>query len=84
MQLFSLDTKHMSTDLHFKGFRPWEEAKVTWWGISLDELTTSFESKKVPGLYFLGELLDITWRSGGYNLQWARSSAYVCWSNVEC
>ena len=83
MQLFSLDSKHMSTDLHFKAFRPWEEAKVTWWGISLDELTTSFESKKVPGLYFLGELLDITWRSGGYNLQWAWSSAYVCWRDFE-
>jgi hypothetical protein len=29
MQLFSLDAKHMSTDFHFKAFRPWEEAKVT-------------------------------------------------------
>jgi len=35
-------------------------------------------SKKIPGLYFVGEVLDVTGRLGGYNFQWAFSSAFVC------
>ena len=35
------------------------------------------ESKKVPGLYFAGEILDVDGACGGYNLQWAWSSGYL-------
>jgi predicted flavoprotein YhiN len=35
-------------------------------------------SKKAEGLYFTGEVLDVTGRLGGYNFQWAFSSAYSC------
>ena len=35
-------------------------------------------SEKEEGLYFIGEVLDVTGRLGGYNFQWAFSSAYVC------
>jgi predicted flavoprotein YhiN len=48
-------------------------------GIVADELEVqTLESKKVPGLYFIGEVVDITGELGGYNFQWAFSSAYVC------
>ncbi len=35
------------------------------------------ESKKVPGLYFSGEIVDVDGKCGGYNLQWAWSSGYT-------
>ena len=35
-------------------------------------------SKREKGLYFIGEVLDVTGRLGGYNFQWAFSSAYSC------
>ena len=37
----------------------------------------TMESKKVPGLYFAGEILDVDGACGGYNLQWAWSSGYL-------
>jgi predicted flavoprotein YhiN len=35
-------------------------------------------TKKVPGLYFIWEVVDVTWKTGWFNLQWAWSSGYVC------
>ena len=68
------------TKLQFglKQLRPREEAKVTWGGVSLQALDKYFQVKTVPSLYFIGEILDITGRSGWYNLQRAWSSAYCC------
>ncbi|WP_457745347.1 NAD(P)/FAD-dependent oxidoreductase [Sulfurimonas sp.] len=55
------------------------KAEVSRGGVLADELDfTSLESKKVKGLYFVGEVVDITGELGGYNFQWAFSSAYVC------
>lgn len=55
-----------------------DEAQVTHGGVSLDEIDNkTLESKKVKGLYFAGEVLDIDGNSGGYNLQWAFSSGYI-------
>lgn len=42
----------------------------------------SFESKLQPGLYFIGEVLDVTGELGGYNLQWAWSSGWCCGTGV--
>jgi predicted flavoprotein YhiN len=36
------------------------------------------EARKVPGLYFIGEVMDVTGWLGGYNFQWAWSSAWAC------
>jgi hypothetical protein len=36
------------------------------------------ESRKVPGLYFIGEVVDVTGWLGGYNFQWAWASAHAC------
>lgn len=50
-------------------------AQVTKGGIPLKETTDELESKKARGLYFAGEILDVDGECGGYNLQWAYSSA---------
>ena len=53
-------------------------AMVTAGGVSLDEIDLkSMESKKFPGLYFAGEVLDVDGDTGGYNLQFAFSSAHL-------
>ena len=71
-------------DLKAYSFAPagtfgYSKAEVTKGGISTDEIdASSMMSKKVDGLYFLGEVLDVTGELGGYNFQWAFSTAYVC------
>ncbi len=74
---FDLDKNKNEVNLDIKWFRPWEEAKVTWWWIKLSELNQNLESRKLPWLYFTGEACDITGRTWGYNLQWAWSSGYI-------
>ena len=57
----------------------YSKAEVTRGGIATDEIdASSMMSKKVDNLYFLGEVLDVTGELGGYNFQWAFSTAYVC------
>ncbi len=52
-------------------------AEVTLGGVDTDALSSkTFEVKTVPGLYFIGEVLDVTGWLGGYNFQWAWSSGY--------
>jgi predicted Rossmann fold flavoprotein len=56
--------------------RPLKEAMVTVGGVALDEVDPrTLESRKVPGLYFAGEILDVDGPTGGYNLQAAFSTA---------
>ncbi len=50
-------------------------AQVTKGGISMAEVTENLESRFAPGLYFAGEILDVDGPCGGFNLQWAYSSA---------
>lgn len=55
-----------------------ERAEITAGGIDTAELSSkTMESKKVPGLYFVGEVVDIAGHLGGYNLQWAWSSGFA-------
>jgi len=55
------------------------KAEVSRGGVISNELNReTLESKKVKGLYFMGEVVDVTGELGGYNFQWAFSSAYVC------
>jgi len=62
----------------------YSKAEVTKGGVMLDEVdASSMMSSKVDGLYFLGEVLDVTGELGGYNFQWAFSSAYVCAKGLE-
>jgi predicted Rossmann fold flavoprotein len=54
----------------------YEKAEVTAGGIDTDELSSkTMESRKVPGLFFIGEVLDVTGHLGGFNFQWAWASA---------
>ena len=53
-------------------------AEVTVGGVSTDALSsTTMESKKIPGLYFIGEVVDVTGHLGGFNFQWAWSSGFA-------
>jgi predicted Rossmann fold flavoprotein len=57
------------------------KAEVTAGGVSTDELSSkTMESKKIPGLFFVGEVVDVTGWLGGYNFQWAWSSGYAAGS----
>lgn len=68
-----------------RGTRGFEFAQVTAGGIKTSELNPeSLESKICPSLYFVGEILDVNGDTGGYNLRWAFSSAYVAGKNVAC
>lgn len=53
------------------GTLSWEHAQVTGGGIPLTEIDDSFASKRCPGLYLAGEILDVAGDCGGYNLHWA-------------
>ncbi len=53
-------------------------AEVTLGGVDCNEISSqTFESKKTPGLYFIGEVLDVSGWLGGYNFQWAWSSGWA-------
>jgi hypothetical protein len=56
----------------------YSKAEVTRGGVDTDELSSkTMESKKVPGLFFIGEVVDVTGWLGGYNFQWAWASAWA-------
>lgn len=64
--------------LTLKAFRPVDEAIVTSGGVKVSEINPStMESKKIKGLYFAGEVIDIDGYTGGYNLQAAFSTGYL-------
>ncbi len=63
--------------LKLEGTEGYAKAEVTRGGIDTDELSSkTMETKKVPGLYFIGEAVDVTGWLGGYNFQWAWSSGW--------
>ena len=69
-------------EIIIKGFRPIEEAIITSGGINIKEINPkTMESKKVKGLYFAGEIIDVDSYTGGFNLQIAYSTGYVAGLN---
>ena len=57
------------------GTEGYEKAEVTAGGVDTDELSAqTMESRKVPGLFFIGEVVDVTGQLGGFNFQWAWAS----------
>ncbi|AZL86016.1 NAD(P)/FAD-dependent oxidoreductase [Aliivibrio salmonicida] len=79
-QLCSLFHKWQVLPNGTEGYRT---AEVTLGGVDSNELSSkTMESKKVPGLYFVGEVMDVSGWLGGYNFQWAWSSGYVAGINV--
>ncbi len=76
------EINEVSDIFHAWSFRPSDTegyivAEVTRGGVDTNELSSkTFEARKVKGLYFIGEVVDVTGWLGGYNLQWAWSSGF--------
>ena len=62
----------------------YSKAEVTKGGVDTGEIDSrTMMSQKEEGLYFIGEVLDVTGKLGGYNFQWAFSSAHSCAKNIQ-
>jgi predicted Rossmann fold flavoprotein len=73
----------LETPLDVRDSRGYNYAEVTAGGIPLAEIDpTTMESRMRPGLYLIGEMLDVDGRIGGFNFQWAWSSAWVAASAI--
>lgn len=65
------------------GTEGYRKAEVTAGGVETDELSSkTMESRRVPGLYFIGEVVDVTGWLGGYNFQWAWASGHAAGQSV--
>jgi predicted Rossmann fold flavoprotein len=60
------------------GSEGYKKAEVTLGGVDTRDLSSQTMESKQPGLYFIGEVVDVTGWLGGYNFQWAWSSAFAC------
>jgi predicted Rossmann fold flavoprotein len=66
------------------GTEGYRTAEVTLGGVDTSELSSkTFESRTVPGLYFIGEVVDVTGHLGGFNFQWAWSSGYAAGRHIR-
>ena len=75
IEVLSCFLKHF--DIAPNGTEGYRTAEVTLGGINTNEVSSkTFESQKQKGLYFIGEVLDVTGWLGGYNFQWAWASGY--------
>lgn len=83
-QLSKADLQFLDQFIHHWHFLPngtegYRTAEVTMGGVDTDFISSkTMEAKNVAGLYFIGEVLDVTGWLGGYNFQWAWSSAFAC------
>jgi predicted flavoprotein YhiN len=77
-QLEAAETRLASWAFHPNGTEGFAKAEVTVGGIATAELSSqTMESKRLPGLYAIGEAVDVTGWLGGYNFQWAWASAHA-------
>lgn len=82
-EIESVAEKLNDWQVKFRETEGYGRAEVTLGGVSTNELSSqTMESKKVPGLYFIGEVVDVTGWLGGYNFQWAWSSAYAAGNSI--
>jgi predicted Rossmann fold flavoprotein len=66
-----------------EGTEGYRTAEVTLGGVDTSELSQkTFEARSVPGLYFIGEVIDVTGHLGGFNFQWAWSSGHAAGRHV--
>ena len=74
--------KHITITIY--DTRGFDEAVITCGGVCVDEIDPStMESKKIKGLYFSGEVLDVDAYTGGFNLQIAFSTGYTAAENIR-
>lgn len=77
--LLTLGERLRRWELVPSGTEGYRKAEVTLGGVNTRELQSStMESRRVPGLHFIGEVVDVTGWLGGYNFQWAWASAHAC------
>jgi predicted Rossmann fold flavoprotein len=77
-ELLALADKLKAWQITPTGTLGYSKAEVTCGGVDTRALSSkTMECNDVPGLYFIGEVLDVTGQLGGYNFQWAWSSAYA-------
>jgi predicted Rossmann fold flavoprotein len=77
-QLAEIATRLHQWKIIPSGTEGFKKAEVTAGGVSTTELSSqTMEARNVPGLYFIGEVVDVTGQLGGYNFQWAWASGYA-------
>ncbi|QKJ65317.1 NAD(P)/FAD-dependent oxidoreductase [Deefgea piscis] len=87
-QYTSKELQRLEAELHQWQIKPsgslgYKKAEVTRGGVDTDQLLSkSMMAREIPGLYFIGEVVDVTGWLGGYNFQWAWSSGYVAGMNI--
>lgn len=73
--LADLEHRAHAWEISPAGTEGYEKAEVTAGGVDTDELSgKTMECRKIPGLYFIGEVVDVTGQLGGFNFQWAWAS----------
>ncbi len=78
LSLAALEKRLHAWPLTPSGTEGYPKAEVTAGGVSTQDLHAfSLEARAIPGLYFIGELVDVTGHLGGFNFQWAWASAYA-------
>ena len=78
LQLEDLERGLHAWQVHPSGTEGYAKAEVTAGGVDTAELSSkTMEAKRVPGLYFIGEVVDVTGHLGGYNFQWAWASGFA-------
>ena len=82
-QLSEIARKIQQFQITPAGTEGFKKAEVTAGGVATSELSSqTMEAKRVPGLYFIGEVVDVTGQLGGYNFQWAWASGYAAGQSV--
>ncbi|QOG12116.1 NAD(P)/FAD-dependent oxidoreductase [Arcobacter sp. FWKO B] len=84
----SKDEITLLSTIHNYSFAPagnfgYTKAEVTKGGVDTAYIDENMQSTLQKGLYFIGEVLDVTGELGGYNLQWAITSGYICGSHIN-
>lgn len=82
-QLADIGEKLNRWEITPTGTEGFKKAEVTVGGVATSELSSqTMEVKKAPGLYFIGEVVDVTGQLGGYNFQWAWASGFAAGQDV--
>ena len=76
--LMQLAQRLSNWELTPTGTEGYKKAEVTLGGVDTRDVSSQTMESKQPGLYFIGEVLDVTGWLGGYNFQWAWASAFAC------
>jgi predicted Rossmann fold flavoprotein len=83
LQIEAIGKRINNWQVEFKETEGYDRAEVTLGGVSTAEISSqTFEAKKAPGLYFIGEVLDVTGWLGGYNFQWAWASGHAAGKSI--